>query len=131
MYIFFFFFFFFQAEDGIRDLYVTGVQTCALPILSYRPHRRERASVRVLPSVRAAVRRVGMDDAGIRAELPTDGPHRVRTTMHRSAVGQEPRYAAAVRTRARQAVRRAPERPPPRAGEPVRPVEGPDRRHRG
>src|SRR5690349_1097778 len=28
----FFFFFFFQAEDGIRDLYVTGVQTCALPI---------------------------------------------------------------------------------------------------
>src|SRR5438874_9376480 len=26
--------FFFQAEDGIRDLYVTGVQTCALPILT-------------------------------------------------------------------------------------------------
>src|SRR5215471_19500140 len=26
------FFFFFQAEDGIRDLYVTGDQTCALPI---------------------------------------------------------------------------------------------------
>src|SRR5690606_9194592 len=29
----FFFFFFFQAEDGIRDFHVTGVQTCALPIL--------------------------------------------------------------------------------------------------
>src|SRR5207248_4194567 len=28
------FFFFFQAEDGIRDRTVTGVQTCALPILS-------------------------------------------------------------------------------------------------
>src|SRR5215468_4998095 len=27
-----FFFFFFQAEDGIRDRDVTGVQTCALPI---------------------------------------------------------------------------------------------------
>src|SRR5207248_6218505 len=27
------FFFFFQAEDGIRDRTVTGVQTCALPIL--------------------------------------------------------------------------------------------------
>src|SRR5690554_7383238 len=27
------FFFFFQAEDGIRDADVTGVQTCALPIL--------------------------------------------------------------------------------------------------
>src|SRR5690349_22990313 len=27
--------FFFQAEDGIRDLYVTGVQTCALPIYRF------------------------------------------------------------------------------------------------
>src|SRR6266511_5042899 len=40
----FFFFFFFQAEDGIRDFHVTGVQMCALPISSvandfrsYRP----------------------------------------------------------------------------------------------
>src|SRR3989475_3426739 len=32
------FFFFFQAEDGIRDLTVTGVQTCALPI--YQRRRR-------------------------------------------------------------------------------------------
>src|SRR2546430_7706464 len=33
-------FFFFQAEDGIRDLTVTGVQTCALPIsrVEARPH---------------------------------------------------------------------------------------------
>src|SRR2546427_9560587 len=30
---YFIIFFFFQAEDGIRDLTVTGVQTCALPIL--------------------------------------------------------------------------------------------------
>src|SRR5437867_7501000 len=42
--VLFFFFFFFQAEDGIRDRTVTGVQTCALPIwprLSpcYRPNR--------------------------------------------------------------------------------------------
>src|SRR3712207_7999955 len=28
------FFFFFQAEDGIRDIGVTGVQTCALPIFA-------------------------------------------------------------------------------------------------
>src|SRR5437660_6807224 len=33
----FFFFFFFQAEDGIRDGHVTGVQTCALPILKLIP----------------------------------------------------------------------------------------------
>src|SRR5690606_40061873 len=29
-------FFFFQAEDGIRDFHVTGVQTCALPISEIR-----------------------------------------------------------------------------------------------
>src|SRR3712207_2626345 len=29
-------FFFFQAEDGIRDIGVTGVQTCALPISGFR-----------------------------------------------------------------------------------------------
>src|SRR5699024_11645493 len=32
------FFFFFQAEDGIRDRNVTGVQTCALPICLMRAH---------------------------------------------------------------------------------------------
>src|SRR6266542_907833 len=37
----FFFFFFFQAEDGIRDATVTGVQTCALPI---SPGRRSGLS---------------------------------------------------------------------------------------
>src|SRR5207253_8112849 len=38
--VFFSFFFFFQAEDGIRDGHVTGVQTCALPILRLQAHRR-------------------------------------------------------------------------------------------
>src|SRR6516165_9995795 len=33
-------FFFFQAEDGIRDLTVTGVQTCALTIFRHRRPRR-------------------------------------------------------------------------------------------
>src|SRR2546427_9101745 len=38
-----FLFFFFQAEDGIRDLTVTGVQTCALPIYEdLRPASPER-----------------------------------------------------------------------------------------
>src|SRR5688572_32003649 len=36
--------FFFQAEDGIRDLTVTGVQTCALPIWAARAHRPARGS---------------------------------------------------------------------------------------
>src|SRR5205807_6437701 len=51
----FFFFFFFQAEDGIRDYKVTGVQTCALPISI---HLRKRplawssleCSIRSLPA---------------------------------------------------------------------------------
>src|SRR5205085_3278126 len=34
-------YFFFQAEDGIRGLTVTGVQTCALPILKIRVARRQ------------------------------------------------------------------------------------------
>src|SRR5690606_39617784 len=42
--------FFFQAEDGIRDFHVTGVQTCALPIfVTHSPVRDIRlASGRVL-----------------------------------------------------------------------------------
>src|SRR2546422_2494272 len=36
-------FFFFQAEDGIRDVAVTGVQTCALPIYTFPPAKRGMA----------------------------------------------------------------------------------------
>src|SRR6266536_5958340 len=43
----FFFFFFFQAEDGIRDPLVTGVQTCALPI-SHGCHERLDAGFRAI-----------------------------------------------------------------------------------
>src|SRR2546430_13989222 len=38
-------FFFFQAEDGIRDLTVTGVQTCALPISTFVRYRTPQDSV--------------------------------------------------------------------------------------
>src|SRR2546422_7413344 len=49
-----FFFFFFQAEDGIRDVAVTGVQTCALPISEVVSDARTRNAwrrwgYRVLP----------------------------------------------------------------------------------
>src|SRR5206468_10178882 len=72
-------FFFFQAEDGIRDLIVTGVQTCALPIFKipgaadttwFRP-AADRAAVRtrlglpaerpLLLTVRNLERRMGLD----------------------------------------------------------------------
>src|SRR5437667_8698180 len=54
-----FLFFFFQAEDGIRDRDVTGVQTCALPI---SPRSR------VLPSGAASVRTKSCSSA--RASTP-------------------------------------------------------------
>src|SRR3989454_7814924 len=60
------FFFFFQAEDGIRDYKVTGVQTCALPISGRAS--RARAGVR-------RVRRAASVPRGVRArsrrKLPT------------------------------------------------------------
>src|SRR5438552_10506895 len=47
------FFFFFQAEDGIRDDLVTGVQTCALPILRLEdPEGAPRYMIAVLRGVR-------------------------------------------------------------------------------
>src|SRR5690606_40799485 len=36
--------FFFQAEDGIRDFHVTGVQTCALPIFGFKRSANRAAS---------------------------------------------------------------------------------------
>src|SRR3989449_7924169 len=41
----FWIFFFFQAEDGIRDVAVTGVQTCALPISPSAPSWRRAARI--------------------------------------------------------------------------------------
>src|SRR5260370_2197501 len=58
-------FFFFQAEDGIRDSSVTGVQTCALPIC-YRAARR--AGAHPLPLRKYAL----MDRASRRAGGLTD-----------------------------------------------------------
>src|SRR5205823_11886503 len=52
--------FFFQAEDGIRDKLVTGVQTCALPISRPRPGLRRREAPR---TTRAAARRARLPDA--------------------------------------------------------------------
>src|SRR5256885_7302389 len=57
-------FFFFQAEDGIRDYKVTGVQTCALPILRGTELRRlelqvARASERQTSALYDAVGRGG------------------------------------------------------------------------
>src|SRR5207253_5336109 len=59
----FFFFFFFQAEDGIRDGHVTGVQTCALPILTEPgPPDRQGGPVRSAPAAALRLKYVGGPD---------------------------------------------------------------------
>src|SRR3989441_7312089 len=50
-----FFFFFFQAEDGIRDKLVTGVQTCALPISVVADLDIRRPLAHLGPDLRAPV----------------------------------------------------------------------------
>src|SRR2546426_5748445 len=66
MFVVLFFFFFFQAEDGIRDYKVTGVQTCALPISGTTFGTRVGSS-----AVRGSCTRTS-----IRATRPMGGPGR-------------------------------------------------------
>src|SRR5687768_18095834 len=58
------YFFFFQAEDGIRDVAVTGVQTCALPI--FHADRDVPAALAGVDRVaRVGERAVGVEDRGL------------------------------------------------------------------
>src|SRR2546428_11840310 len=83
--------FFFQAEDGIRDLIVTGVQTCALPIsqdagddlMTVQQRRREQHQVR---------REVAREHGAQQGEPPTSGAER---TQLRQPPFAERREAAA------------------------------------
>src|SRR2546430_16685302 len=71
-----FLFFFFQAEDGIRDLTVTGVQTCALPIYraagfrSLAPHRRSSPAVSATHANRAVFSRLEKPPGAARPASP-------------------------------------------------------------
>src|SRR2546430_6962788 len=62
------FFFFFQAEDGIRDLTVTGVQTCALPISELATEARSNTPARAL------VRLCHADGRSVEKSATGDGP---------------------------------------------------------
>src|SRR5437870_12233161 len=70
----FFFFFFFQAEDGIRDGHLTGVQTCALLRAGHgaRRSRRRRRQGRE-PAGRRAAAHVGIGRASWREGGEVDG----------------------------------------------------------
>src|SRR5690606_40511167 len=69
-----FFFFFFQAEDGIRDFHVTGVQTCALPICGAgetgRPGRQATSG-----HVSGLYRRLHRDAGGDRKSTRLNSSH--------------------------------------------------------
>src|SRR2546422_10269094 len=87
--------FFFQAEDGIRDVAVTGVQTCALPISFWSPlstawrggqgvrqKRNGPASVGSGPDLRRACRLQpsrASSDAGNHSATTASAPRRART----------------------------------------------------
>src|SRR5687767_15478206 len=77
------FFFFFQAEDGIRDKLVTGVQTCALPICSGLPdHDQEIAS-----AMHAFfIERLGRDHANLDIDAASRLLHASLTTSEREQV---------------------------------------------
>src|SRR5256886_8146709 len=76
-------FFFFQAEDGIRDLTVTGVQTCALPICD---GRRARALPVGAPHAR---------DGGPRRAVSAP-PHRRRRCEAPQHAGRDPAFGPAI-----------------------------------
>src|SRR5687768_18305812 len=88
------FFFFFQAEDGIRDVAVTGVQTCALPIWSAaprrgaaRPPRPRRTRETPTPCARPAARRAGRTPA--RSGAPPSGRVARAARSEERRVGKE------------------------------------------
>src|SRR2546430_7795355 len=85
-------FFFFQAEDGIRDLTVTGVQTCALPISRFRMSSPTCVAagtlVQTIPCRARTSERVAKDSPVMRSIWPNEIPkHAIRSEERR--VGKE------------------------------------------
>src|SRR5205085_7788379 len=81
------FFFFFQAEDGIRDLTVTGVQTCALPISA--PVFQEHHGVRpphgdLTQFARIRARAIGADHRDVMARYRLADRAWLRHADHRT-----------------------------------------------
>src|SRR5437870_6731743 len=84
-------FFFFQAEDGIRDGHVTGVQTCALPIYLRRVRHVPRPMGR--PAGRPRAPNVAGRARGLRA-AETGSPLRVAGCAHARGRGARPLHEA-------------------------------------
>src|SRR5690606_28414286 len=76
--------FFFQAEDGIRDFHVTGVQTCALPISFYPVGGASRIAASIIPTIQQ-----GGGDVFTYADVAELLVHRGKAIGVRMADGQE------------------------------------------
>src|SRR3712207_8894270 len=87
------FFFFFQAEDGIRDIGVTGVQTCALPISRLHESQRLRGLRRGLVIrlvVRARLARLHDElDLDLGSLVVLLGLHELEVRSEERRVGKE------------------------------------------
>src|SRR5690606_40706831 len=100
------FFFFFQAEDGIRDFHVTGVQTCALPIyplgatapewVGARTVSKTRPSGNIIPVRPNSATQRGR--AAVGAQSRPASPARPNTTRSEERrVGAECQYTKAMK----------------------------------
>src|SRR5207237_2297294 len=96
--------FFFQAEDGIRDSSVTGVQTCALPIFPRPRQHNFRPDCEAWPDgssklCRTAVRRRAAMDAITRLRIPIGNSSTVtRNTDAHDARSEERRVGKECRS---------------------------------
>src|SRR3712207_7025291 len=70
--------FFFQAEDGIRDIGVTGVQTCALPIFFLSKFKQGLGSWGIEDVVKKYLKLAGIEDASVHALRHTMATQHVR-----------------------------------------------------
>src|SRR3989449_9460862 len=104
-------FFFFQAEDGIRDVAVTGVQTCALPICE-EEERRAVLEVAQEDIEEVISKWTGIPISSVKKE-EAERLLKMEEFLHRRIVGQDEAISALARATRRQ-----------RAGlkNPVRPV---------
>src|SRR6266567_8191832 len=88
-------FFFFQAEDGIRDLTVTGVQTCALPISCRDSAWHQRRLERTLQPSHTLVGEPGFDEREIGRRRHLDQPMVARNDSDAAAARLDQRGAVA------------------------------------